>query len=108
MGLFIKSKFLFPPIHNSLKDALSTNPAALTDLPSEAVDRTSKVVEELSVEIQWDRLIMAIVIWLVLLVVVNITALYNLADISKGLMTSFQSFSGLLVGLIGGELAARH
>jgi hypothetical protein len=106
MGFFVTSANLAPAITNALRSALEVDPAHLPDPQGEAASRATNVVQQLTTQIAWPRLIVAVIIAFFLLGLAIWTATQaNMADISKGLMTSFQSFSGLVVGLLGGEVA---
>lgn len=105
MAIFVRSDNLTPVITNALRSALSLNPATIADTQGEADSRAAKVVQQLTTEIAWPRLLIAVGIAFLLLGVAIWTAQANMPDISKGLMTSFQSFSGLVVGILGGEVA---
>ena len=107
MAIFVQSANLEPEVTNALANALSADAGKLeNDVQSEAAKRSSEVIKAVSPKIAWSRLLVAIVIALALVAAAIYTASNNLTDISKGLMTSFQSFSGLVVGLLGGEFAA--
>lgn len=104
MAIFVKSTNLRPLLTNALSDALRLNDVA--NVQAEAEARTENVVEALTTDIDWRRFLLTVLIAFLLLAGAIYTAKAGLADISKGLMTSFQSFSGLIVGLLGGEIAA--
>jgi hypothetical protein len=106
VGIFVESRSSAPAIREALADALRANPAQFADLQKEAADRTAQVLDRQTTRIAWTRLSLAVVFALALLGLAVWTAKENLPDISKGLMTSFQSFSGLVVGLLSGEATA--
>jgi hypothetical protein len=105
MAIFVRSENMAPVITNALRSALSLDPAKIADTQSEAASRSADVVQQLTTEIAWPRLLIAVGIAFLLLGVAIWTAQANMPDISKALMTSFQSFSGLVVGILGGEVA---
>ena len=106
MGIFLKSSNLSPVIKDALASALRVNPVQLADVQGEAANRTTSAIQQLTMEVAWPRLLLAVVFALALLGLAIWTAKANLLDISKELMTSFQAYSGLVVGLLGGEVAA--
>jgi len=108
MGIFFESEPLFPPLRSALENALKVNPSSIPNLGEEAVTRATQLHQEVVGQIKWVRVVIALCICAVLLALAIYTARQNLADISKSLMTSFQSFSGLVVGLLGGEAVTRR
>jgi hypothetical protein len=108
MGIFFESKPLFPPLRLALESALKVPPITIPNLGGEAITRAAQLHQEVVGQINWARLGIALCICAVLLVLAIYTAHQNLADISKSLMTTFQSFSGLVVGLLGGEAVSRR
>lgn len=104
MGIFVKSANLRPLLTSALADALRLNNVA--NVQEEAETLSADISEALTAEIAWPRFLVAVLIAFLLLAGAIYTAKTDLPDISKGLMTSFQSFSGLIVGLLGGEVAS--
>lgn len=105
MALFVKSQNLTSLLAPAIAHALKEVPDHIGDPQIEATKRSMQVVGQLTTEIEWPRLLIAVAIAFVLLGLAIWTAKTN-PNISTSLMTSFQSFSGLVVGLLGGEVAA--
>ena len=105
MGIFFTSpRPALPTITTALEDALLTDPNALTaDANKEAAHRAIQLSQSLSPSVNPWRFGAAAVIAVGLLLGAIWTEQHNLADISKALMTSFSGFSGLVLGLLGGE-----
>jgi hypothetical protein len=106
MGIFFTAdRPAAPVIHAALADALTTNPGALGGAPEIAkrvADKTKEVVQATTPKFNLRNFIVAALISAALL----ITAICidkSHPDISKTLMTSFTSFSGIVLGLLGGE-----
>jgi hypothetical protein len=106
MAIFLETKNMRPLMTKALTDALAINPANISDVQGKAASLSENVLQSLTASVAWPRVLVAILIGFLLLVAAIYTGKANLPDISKGLMTSFQSFSGLVVGLLGGEIAA--
>lgn len=104
MGIFFTSpRPSLPTITTALEDALRVDPQALTDFKKEAAERTSQIVQSTTPTFQAWRFVGAVVIAVGLVLVAIWTKQHDLDDISKGLMDSFSGFSGVVVGLLGGE-----
>ena len=109
MGIFFtSSKPVLPEIRDSIEDALLVNPQTLGTLPlgtsqQEAAKRSIQLYKSVSPQLNWKRVLVAAVIAVALLIAAIWTAKDGLPDISKDLMTSFQAYSGLIVGWLGGE-----
>jgi hypothetical protein len=104
MGIFFGSpKPTLRVIETALEDALLKDPNELTDPKKEAALRTLGVAETSEPPFYARRFGGAVVISLALVLAAVWTAQHNLNDISKGLMDSFAGFSGLVLGLLGGE-----
>ena len=106
MPIFVRSQNIRPAITDALTDALRTN--NVVNVHEEAESRSRHVMKTLEPEIEWTRFLVAVVIAFALLGGAIYTAKTGLSDISTALMTSFQSFSGLIVGLLSGEVAVSH
>lgn len=103
MGIFFTSpEPVLPKIQSALAEALALNSSNL-DVHAEAAKRTVGVAKAVAPKFKPWRLVGAVVIALALLVGAIWTGQHNLPDISKDLMTSFQGFSGIVLGLLGGE-----
>lgn len=109
MGIFYTAKQpVAPTMHKALTDALMVNPAPLTapQIATEVANRVDAVAQATTPEFNLRNFIGALVIAAALL----ITAIYvqgkgkDYEDIAKTLMTSFTSFSGIVLGLLGGEV----
>jgi|SRR5579859_1987206 len=109
MGIFYtSSKPVLPEIRRSIEEALIVDPQTLgTPLlgsaRKEASDRSMQLYQSVSPQLNWKRLFTAVVIAVALLIVAIWTAKDGLPDVSKSLMTSFEAYSGLIVGWLGGE-----
>ena len=102
---FTSSQPVLPTIHKTIEDALKTDPQTLTLVgpEKEAADRTVKLLKTVSPTFNSWRFIAALVIAVALLLGAIWTALHGLTDISKVLMTTFTGYSGIVLGLLGGE-----
>lgn len=105
MGIFFTSpQPALPTINTALKDALLVEPKTVIDvIDKEAAHRTLKVSQTISPVFNAWRFGGAIVIAGALLLGAIWTGQHNLPDISKDLMNSFSGFSGVVLGLLGGE-----
>jgi hypothetical protein len=104
MGIFYtSSKPVLPEVHNTILDALRTNLANPNDAEPQAAKRTLDLVKKTDPSFNAWRFAAAVTIACGLLLGAIWTGQHNLADISKELMTSFSGFSGLVLGLLGGE-----
>lgn len=104
MGIFFTPpQPALPTIKTAFREALSVNPQTLTDIEKEAAHRTIQVSQALSPAFNAWRFGGAVVIAVALLLGAIWTGQHNLPDISKTLMDSFSGFSGLVLGLLGGE-----
>ncbi len=100
---FTSSKPVLPTIRSTIEDALRVNPQTLVSPEKEAADRTVELSKAVSPEFSSWRFLAALVIAVALLLGAIWTAQHGLADISKALMTSFTAYSGIVLGLLGGE-----
>jgi hypothetical protein len=104
MGIFYtKPQRVLPVVTNAIEDALKVDPKTLANPGQEAAQRAQQVDQAVSPQVNWVRLTVAAVISLALLAGAIWTAYANLSDISKSLMSSFTAFSGIILGLLGGE-----
>jgi hypothetical protein len=100
---FTTSQSTVPALRNAIKDALLVNPGAIQNPDGEAADRAVAVVKAATPSFNAWRFAGAVLISAALLAVAIWTAQNDLADISKVLMNSFVGFSGIALGLLGGE-----
>lgn len=106
MGIFFtSSQPALPSISAVVREALVADSRTLTetDIDKEAAHRTIKLSQSLSPTFNAWRFGGAVIIALALLLGAIWTGQHNLPDISKTLMNSFSGFSGLVLGLLGGE-----
>lgn len=104
MGIFFAShQALVPEIHSAIRDALQMDPRLVANADEEASYRTLDVVRATAALFQPLRFFCALLIAGALLAGAMWTAQHNLPDISKQLMNSFAGFSGIIIGLLGGE-----
>jgi hypothetical protein len=104
VGIFYTSpQPMLPFIRNAIKESLLVDPTTLLDADLEAANRTLRVSHAVSPTFNTWRFVGALVIAAALLAGGIWTGLHNLPDISKELMTSFSGFSGIVLGLLGGE-----
>lgn len=104
MGIFfVSSQPVLPTVATALREALIVDPGRVSDVDAEVAKRTVALAENTSPQFNAWRFVGAIVIAAILLWAAIWTAQHNLPDISKALMNSFAGFSGLVLGLLGGE-----
>lgn len=104
MGIFFVSRSPAPvTITTALEGALLVDPQTLGDVKKEASHRSLQTLQSLSPSFDPWRFGGAILIAIVLLLAAIWTGQHNLPTISNALMNSFASFSGLVLGLLGGE-----
>jgi len=104
MGIFFtSSQPALPTVRNAIADALKVDFQTVANPQKEAADRTVALSNAVSPQFNPWRFVAAIVISVALLLGAIWTAQHQLADISKALMTSFTAFSGIVLGLLGGE-----
>jgi len=104
MGIFFTAKKpVAPAVKDALKLALIKDPNSLTNSPdAEAAARANELVKETTPQFNLRNFVLAVIISGVLLgLAIALDDTHK--EISKALMTSFQSFSGIVVGLLGGE-----
>jgi hypothetical protein len=105
MGIFFTAKKpVAPAVKDALKSALIQDPKSLANSPdAEAAERAHELVKTTTPEFNLRNFVLAVIIAGVLLGLAIWLDNDAHKDISKALMTSFQSFSGIVVGLLGGE-----
>lgn len=110
MGVFFSSSQVTPAAQGAIKaaiqDALQVDPAHFTLAPTEeATNRTDTLAKTIVQSPQFNtvRFIGALVISIALLGAAIWAKQHNLDDISMTLMNSFTGFSGIVLGLLGGE-----
>jgi hypothetical protein len=104
MGVFFSSpRPVAPAIQDAIETALTQDPKTLAGLPkTEAAARAHALAQTTAPNFQPWNFVGALVIAAALL----ITAICidkSHPEIAKTLMTSFTSFSGIVLGLLGGE-----
>lgn len=104
MGIFFtSSNSVLPTTTNAFRESLLADARTLGDIDKEAAHRTVQLYKAVSPTFNPWRFAGAVVIAIVLLLAAIWAGQHNLPDISKSLMTSFSGFSGLVLGLLGGE-----
>jgi hypothetical protein len=104
MGVFFTShQPVVPEINSAIRVALQVDPATLQNVDHEAAERTLGLIRATAPQFNPLRFCGAVLIGCGLLVAAIWTAQHNLPDISKDLMHSFAGYSGIVVGLLGGE-----
>jgi hypothetical protein len=105
MGVFYTAQApAVATIKSAIEEALKVDPKTLSDPSADAAARTVAVADKVTPQFNAWRFGAATVIAVVLLLTAIWTAQQQgLSDISKTLMTSFSSFSGIVLGLLGGE-----
>ena len=104
MGVFFTApEPVLPIITKAFRESLTVDPKNLVDIDKEAAHRTVLLSQALKPTFNPWRFFGAVAIAFALLLGAIWTAVHNLPDISKVLMNSFVSFSGLVLGLLGGE-----
>ena len=109
MGIFFRSQAVLPTVSAAIEDALRINLANVPNPQQEAANRAAAVVQQVSGpgQFYWIRLIFAALILFAILGAGIYTDLHNLEVWSKMLLHSFEILLGIVVGLLGGEAAAR-
>ena len=104
MGIFFVShQPVVPEINSTIRIALLVDPTTLTNVEHEAAQRTLELIQATAPQFSPSRFCGALLIAGALLLAGIWTAKHNLPDISKDLMNSFAGFSGIVLGLLGGE-----
>lgn len=104
MGIFFTShQPVVPEIKSAITKALQVDPKSVTNIEQEANQRTDSVLHVTSMQFNFVRFLAALVIAAILLWAAIWTGQHNLPDVSKELMYSFGAYSGIVLGLLGGE-----
>ncbi len=104
MGVFFTSpQSTMPAIRTAIRDALLVNPNVLVNPDDEAANRAVTLISTAAPTFNVWRFLGAVVISVALLSVAIWTAQHDLPEISKVLMNSFVGYSGIALGLLGGE-----
>ena len=104
MGIFFTAhQPVVPEIQSAIRIALMVDPNTLANVDQEAAEKTLNVINATGPQFNPGRFLGALLISGALLFAAIWTAQHNLPDISKALMSSFVGFSGLVLGLLGGE-----
>jgi len=104
MGIFFTAhQPVVPEIQSAIRIALMADPKTLANVDQEAAERTLSIINATGPQFNPGRFLGALVISGALLWASIWTAQQNLPDISKALLNSFAGFSGLVLGLLGGE-----
>jgi hypothetical protein len=104
MGIFfVTHQPVVPEVQSAIRTALLTDPSTLGNVDQEAAHRTLGLIQATAPQFSPSRFCGAAVISVALLLAAIWTAKHNLPDISKDLMHSFAGFSGIVLGLLGGE-----
>ena len=104
MGIFFAShQPVVPEINSAIRVALQVDPNSIKNVDHEAAQRTLELIRATAPQFSPLRFCGAVLIAGALLGAGIWTAQHNLPDISKDLMNSFAGFSGLALGLLGGE-----
>jgi hypothetical protein len=104
VGIFFSShQPLMPEINNAIRMALQADPKSTPNIEQEALQRTVNLVRVTAQQFNPLRFCAAVVIAAALLLIALWAARHNLPDISKDLMCCFDGFSGLVLGVLGGE-----
>ena len=104
MGIFFTAhQPVVPEIQSAIRIALMVDPNTLANVDQEAAEKTLNVINATGPQFNPGRFLGVLLISGALLFAAIWTAQHNLPDISKALMSSFVGFSGLVLGLLGGE-----
>jgi hypothetical protein len=104
VGIFFTSpQPTSPTIMAAFEEALLVDPKTLHDVKKDAAHRTMRLAQDTSPSFKPWRFGGAVLIAVALLLGAIWTGQHNLPDISKVLTDSFSGFSGLVLGLLGGE-----
>lgn len=104
MGIFFAPhQPVVPEISSAIRIALLVDPATLEDVEQEAERRTLELIQATAQQFSPLRFLSALLIAGALLAGGIWTAQHNLTDISRDLMYSFAGFSGIILGVLGGE-----
>jgi hypothetical protein len=104
MGIFFTAhQPVVPEIQSAIRIALMVDPKSLANVDQEAAEKTLGIINATGPQFNPGRFLGAVLISGVLLWAAIWTAQHNLPDISKALMNSFAGFSGVVLGLLGGD-----
>ena len=104
MGIFFTSpQPVLPAIESAMELALAVEPHTVKDLKKEAAHRTMEVHKHVVPQFNPWRFGGAAVIAVALVLAAIWAEQHQLADISKVLIDSFSGYSGVVLGLLGGE-----
>lgn len=104
MGIFFTAhQPVVPEIQSAIRIALMVDPKTLANIDQEAAERTMGIIHATGAQFNPGRFLGAVVIAGALIWGSIWTAQHNLPDISKVLLDSFVGFSGIVLGLLGGE-----
>jgi hypothetical protein len=104
MGIFFTAhQPVVPEIQSAIRVALMVDPKTVPNVDQEAAERTLGIINATGPQFNPGRFFGAVVISAVLLWGAIWTAQHNLPDISKALLNSFAAFSGIVLGVLGGE-----
>jgi hypothetical protein len=104
MGIFFTAhQPVVPEIQSAIRIALMVDPQTVANVDQEAAERTLGVINATGPQFNPGRFFGAVVISGILLWGAIWTGQHNLPDISKALLNSFAGFSGIVLGVLGGE-----
>ena len=104
MGIFFTAhQPVVPEIQSAIRIALMVDPNTLSNVDQEAAERTLTIINATGPQFNPGRFFAAVVISGALLWAAIWTAQHDLHDISRALMNSFAGFSGIVLGVLGGE-----
>lgn len=104
MGVFFVSRRpVVPEIHDGIRAALLVDPSIIPNAEEEAAQRTLDVVRATAAQFQPARFFIALLIAGGLLVGAIWAQQHSMSNISEQLMNSFAGYSGIVLGLLGGE-----
>jgi hypothetical protein len=104
MGIFYtSSQPVLPTMKEAIRTALTANPNNFANAEAEAANRAVALAQATARTFNPWRFGAALAISAALLCGAIWTGQHGLPDISKNLMNSFSGFSGIVLGLLGGE-----
>jgi hypothetical protein len=108
MGVFFTAqRAAAPAIQQALASALKQDPKTIPDADVAAAAKAHELAQTTAPQFNWRNFLGAVCISGILLGLAIALDNEQHKEISKALMTSFQSFSGIVVGLLGGEKSAK-
>jgi hypothetical protein len=108
MGIFFMSEPISLTVNKALEEAMQIDPKAISNLQQEVTRRAKQVTREISGLFIWGRFVVAIILLVAIFGAGIYTTLIDLEDWSKVLLHSFELVLGLVLGLLGGEAAAKR